>query len=82
MARRLPSSIDIRVALDDGRITEVDVTPRATDPTSRDLQERFAEAVPEVVIGRPIGSPLPGVTRRAMLGRDAEGRQALVPADR
>ena len=27
-------------------------------------------------------APLPGVTRRAMLGRDAEGRQALVPADR
>ena len=27
-------------------------------------------------------APLPGVTRRAMLGRDAEGRQALVPSDR
>ena len=27
-------------------------------------------------------APLPGVTRRAMLGRDAAGRQALVPSDR
>jgi hypothetical protein len=30
------------------------VSPRATDPTSRELQERFADAVPEVVVGRPL----------------------------
>ena len=49
-----PSSIDVSVALADGRITDVDVTPRATNPTSLDFQQRFAQAVPEVVVGRPV----------------------------
>ena len=50
----LPSSIDVTVRLRDNVITDVEVTPQATDPTSRDLQERFAEAVPRVVVGKPI----------------------------
>jgi hypothetical protein len=45
----------VTVRLRDDVITDVEVTPQATDPTSRDLQERFAEAVPRVVVGRPIG---------------------------
>jgi uncharacterized protein with FMN-binding domain len=49
-----PSSIDVELTLRDGRITAVDVTPNATNPTSLDLQERFAEAVPDEVVGRPI----------------------------
>ena len=42
------------VTLDDEIVTAVEVTPHATNPTSRDYQERFADAVPERVIGRPI----------------------------
>lgn len=49
-----PSSIDVELTLRDGRITAVDVTTNATNPTSLDLQERFAEAVPNEVVGRPI----------------------------
>ncbi|MTD16884.1 hypothetical protein GIS00_23400 [Nakamurella sp. YIM 132087] len=50
----LPSSIDVELTLDDGVVSEVTVTPNATDPTSLDLQRRFAAAVPGVVVGRPI----------------------------
>jgi uncharacterized protein with FMN-binding domain len=50
----LPSSIGVSVTLDDDVVTAVEVTPNATDPTSRDYQERFAEAVPAEVVGRPI----------------------------
>jgi uncharacterized protein with FMN-binding domain len=50
----LPSHIKVEVTLDDGLITDVDVTPRATDPTSLDLQSRFAAAVSRVAVGRPI----------------------------
>ncbi|MEU2266662.1 hypothetical protein ABZ568_09535 [Streptomyces olindensis] len=50
----LPSSIDVTVTLDDDVITDVEVTPNATVPTSLDYQERFAEAVPDVVVGRNI----------------------------
>jgi uncharacterized protein with FMN-binding domain len=49
-----PSSIDVELTLRDGRVTAVDVTTNATNPTSLDLQERFAEAVPDEVVGRPI----------------------------
>jgi uncharacterized protein with FMN-binding domain len=44
----------VAVTLDEGMITDVTVTPKATDPTARDLQERFAEAIPEAVVGRDI----------------------------
>jgi uncharacterized protein with FMN-binding domain len=50
----LPSNIDVAVTLRNDRITDVRVTANATDPTSRDYQERFAGAVPDVVVGRPI----------------------------
>jgi uncharacterized protein with FMN-binding domain len=50
----LPSHIGVTVTLDDGVITDVDVATRATDPTSLDLQQRFAAAVPDVAVGRPI----------------------------
>lgn len=50
----LPSSIGVSVTLDDDVVTAVEVTPHATDPTSRDYQERFAAAVPSEVVGRPI----------------------------
>lgn len=50
----LPSSITVNVTLVDDIITDVEVTTHATNPTSLDLQQRFAEAVPAVVVGKPI----------------------------
>jgi uncharacterized protein with FMN-binding domain len=50
----LPSNIDVALTLRDDRITDVQVTANATDPTSLDYQERFADAVPQVVVGKPI----------------------------
>jgi uncharacterized protein with FMN-binding domain len=50
----LPSSIGVSLTLDDDIITAVDVTPHATNPTSLDLQRRFAAAIPAVVVGRDI----------------------------
>jgi uncharacterized protein with FMN-binding domain len=50
----LPSHIDVALTLRRGRITGVQVTANATDPTSLDYQERFADAVPQVVVGKSI----------------------------
>lgn len=50
----LPSSITVTITLDDDIIIAVEVTPHATNETSLDLQRRFAEAVPSVVIGKSI----------------------------
>ena len=49
-----PSFITVRVRLAGGVITEVQVTTHATNPTSLDLQRRFAAAVPGVVVGKRI----------------------------
>ncbi|MFE3828499.1 hypothetical protein [Streptomyces sp. NPDC059092] len=49
-----PSTIRVSLTLDDDAITSVAVTPQATDPTSRDFQERFADAVPGLVVGKDI----------------------------
>lgn len=48
------SSIGVSLTLEDDEITAVEVSPRATDRTSLALQRRFADAVPELVIGRNI----------------------------
>ncbi|EST23030.1 FMN-binding protein [Streptomyces niveus] len=48
------SSIGVTVTLDQGVITQVEVAPHATNETSRDFQDRFAQAAPEAVEGRPI----------------------------
>jgi uncharacterized protein with FMN-binding domain len=50
----LPSSITVTVTLKEGIITAVKVKTHATNPTSLDLQRRFAAAVPAVVVGKPI----------------------------
>ena len=50
----LPSSITVTVTLSDDLITAVEVTPHATNPTSLDLQRRFAAAIPTVVVGKRI----------------------------
>jgi uncharacterized protein with FMN-binding domain len=49
-----PSFITVTATLAEDVITAVEVIPHATDPTSLDLQRRFAEAVPAVVVGKPI----------------------------
>ncbi|MGQ4718049.1 hypothetical protein ACUN22_30755 [Streptomyces anulatus] len=48
------SSIGVTVTLGQGVITQVEVAPHATNETSRDFQERFAQAAPKAVEGRPI----------------------------
>jgi len=50
----LPSFVTVTVTLANGIITAVNVTPHATDPTFLGLESRFAEAVPAVVVGKPI----------------------------
>jgi uncharacterized protein with FMN-binding domain len=50
----LPSSIGVSLTLRSNRIRRVKVTPHATDPTSRELQERFARAVGPRVVGKRI----------------------------
>jgi uncharacterized protein with FMN-binding domain len=50
----LPSSIGVELTVADDVITHVEVTTHATDPTSLDYQQRFADAVAEVVVGRPV----------------------------
>lgn len=49
-----PSSIGVTLTLRANRIRTVKVTPHATDPTSRDLQDRFARAVGTRVVGKRI----------------------------
>jgi uncharacterized protein with FMN-binding domain len=48
------SSIGVAVTIEDDEITAADVTPHATDETSLELQRRFADAVPALVIGKDI----------------------------
>lgn len=50
----LPSSLTVTATLDDNVITDVKVTTHATNPTSLDLQRRFAAVVPGVVVGKRI----------------------------
>jgi uncharacterized protein with FMN-binding domain len=50
----LPSNIGVAITLRDDQVTDVQVTANATDPTSLDYQERFADAVTDVVVGKPI----------------------------
>lgn len=49
-----PSHIIVDVTLRDDRVVAVEVTPTATNETSLDLQEQFAAAVADEVVGRPI----------------------------
>ena len=47
-------SIDVKVGLASDAIASVEVTPMGDNKMSLGLQKRFAAAVPEVVVGRPI----------------------------
>lgn len=48
------SSIAVTITLVDDIITGIQITPDATDPTSLELQQRFADAIPAVVVGKRI----------------------------
>ncbi|MGC6588824.1 hypothetical protein ACPV3A_28250 [Paenibacillus sp. Dod16] len=50
----LPSSITVNLSLKNNVIENVTVTTHATNPTSLELQQRFAAAVPAVVVGKRI----------------------------
>lgn len=50
----LLSSVTVTLTLTDDIITTVEVTPHATNPTSLDLQQRFAEVVPMMEVGKNI----------------------------
>jgi hypothetical protein len=50
----LPSHITVTLTLTNGIISATRVEPQATNPTSLDLQRRFAAAVPEIVNGKHI----------------------------
>ena len=50
----LPSHITVTVTLTDEVVSNTQVQTHATDPTSLDLQRRFAAAVPAVVNGKHI----------------------------
>ncbi len=50
----LPSHLDVAVTIADGDIADVTVTPTATNETSLGYQQDFADAVPDVVIGKPL----------------------------
>jgi len=49
-----PQQIDVTVVLADGVVTGVRVDPAATNTTSLRFQERFASAVVDSVVGRPL----------------------------
>ncbi|KQV29373.1 hypothetical protein ASC97_23665 [Rhizobium sp. Root1203] len=49
-----PSHITVKATLKDGVITAVTITPHAYVPESLELQQRFAAAVPKLVVGKPI----------------------------
>lgn len=50
----LPSRLTVTLKISKDIIEGVSVQTHATDPTSLDLQRRFAEAVPSVVLGKPL----------------------------
>ncbi|RZK59932.1 MAG: hypothetical protein EOO59_07305 [Hymenobacter sp.] len=50
----LPSHLTVTVDLRRGLIEKVQVKTHATDLTSLDYQRRFADAVPAVVVGKPL----------------------------
>jgi hypothetical protein len=43
-----------RVTLNDDVLTDVEVRPHATNPTSRAYQQAFANSLPRVVVGKRI----------------------------
>ncbi|MCJ1709004.1 hypothetical protein [Microbacterium sp. VKM Ac-2923] len=50
----LPSHHDVTLTIADGSVTDVEITTPAQDETSLGYQQRFADALPNAVVGRPV----------------------------
>lgn len=50
----LPSHQDVTLTVEGGVVTDVEITTPAEDETSLGYQERFAAALPDAVVGRPL----------------------------
>jgi uncharacterized protein with FMN-binding domain len=50
----LPSHQDVTLTIEDGTVTEVAITTPAEDETSLGFQQRFAQALPDEIIGRSL----------------------------
>ncbi|KRE92142.1 hypothetical protein ASG89_33690 [Paenibacillus sp. Soil766] len=73
---RRDSSIAVTISLIDDVITGIQITPHATDSISLDLQLRFAEAIPAVVLGKHIDEV--NIDRLALSNLTAEGFEAAI----
>ncbi|MFK0402009.1 hypothetical protein ACIQTT_06735 [Microbacterium sp. NPDC090225] len=51
-----PSHHDVTLGIEDGIVVSVDITTPAKNPTSLQYQQRFAEALPDAVIGQPLST--------------------------
>lgn len=50
----LPSHHDVTLTIEDDVVTDVEITTPAEDETSLGYQQRFADALPDAVVGRPV----------------------------
>jgi len=50
----LPSHHDVTLTIENGAVTAVEITTPAEDETSLGYQQRFAEALPDAIIGQSI----------------------------
>lgn len=50
----LPSHQDVTLTIENDTVTEVEITTPAEDETSLGFQQRFAQALPAEIIGKPI----------------------------
>lgn len=50
-----PEQIDVSLTLENGIVKEVMVTPKATLPGSLNFQQKFAEGISGVVVGKSLG---------------------------
>ena len=50
----LPSHHDVALTIEGGAVTAVEITTPAEDETSLGYQQRFAEALPDAIVGQSI----------------------------
>lgn len=50
----LPSHHDVTLTIENGLVTDVAITTPAEDETSLGYQQRFAEALPDAVLGKAL----------------------------
>lgn len=70
------SSISVSITLVDDVITDIQITPHTTDPTFLDLQQRFSDAIPAVVVGKRIDEV--NIDRIAVSGLNPDGLVAAI----